>query len=122
MKLCLIVDDSEIIRKYARLIFESMDYRVIEAENPERAIDRLANEAPHIILVDWQIPGFSPNEFISKVRHMELGRRPYIIFLATENDPEELMRAQRAGVDDVLLKPFNREILQAKLNEIRLAT
>lgn len=121
MKLCLIVDDSEIIRKYTRLIFESLDYRVIEAENPREAIDRLAGEPPHIVIVDWQIPGFNATHFIAEVRKMDLSRRPYVIYMTTENDAEDINRAQLAGADDYLLKPFNREIIEMKLQEIKLA-
>ena len=121
MKICLIVDDSEIVRKYARLILESLDYRTIEAESPSAAIDRLAGDTPHIILADWKIPGANTLEFIGQVRRMNLTRRPYIIYLTTENDHAELDRAMVAGADDFLLKPFNRDIMKMKLTEIRLA-
>jgi two-component system, chemotaxis family, chemotaxis protein CheY len=121
MNLCLIVDDSDIVRKYARLIFESLDYRAIEADSPAVALDRLAGETPHLILVDWRIPGVNSLEFITQVRRMSLMRRPYIIYLTTENDAADLERAMIAGADDFLLKPFNRDIVQMKLQEIRIA-
>lgn len=121
MKLCLIVDDSDIVRKYARLIFESLEYRTIEAETTDGALDRLAGETPHVILADWRIPGSNTHEFIAQVRLMNFERRPYIVYLATENDAADFKRAQIAGADDFLLKPFNREIIEMKLHEIRVA-
>lgn len=121
MNLCLIVDDSDIVRKYARLIFESLDYRTIEAETTDGALDRLAGETPHVILADWRIPGCNTLEFIAQVRRMNLDRRPYIVYLATENDATDFERAKIAGADDLLLKPFNRDIIDMKLQEIRLA-
>lgn len=121
MKLCLIIDDSEIVRKYARLIFESLDYRAMEAENTGEALDRLAGETPHIILVDWQIPGSNTHQFIAHVRQMEFARRPYVVYLTTENDAEDIQRALHVGADDYLLKPFNRDIIQMKLQEIKIA-
>ena len=121
MNICLIVDDSEIIRKYARLIFESLGYRVIEAESPKEAIGRLGDDAPHLILADWKMPGASTHDFIGQVRRMKLARRPYIVYLSTENDVADLDRASVAGADDFLLKPFNRDIIAMKLLEIRLA-
>lgn len=121
MKLCLVVDDSDIIRKFSRLIYESLDYRVIEAESPAEAMDRLAGEPPHIILVDWKMPGHNAHDFISKVRQMDLIRRPYIIYLTTENNAEDFHRAQIAGADDVLLKPFNREIIEMKMQDVKIA-
>jgi two-component system chemotaxis response regulator CheY len=121
MNLCLIVDDSDIVRKYARLIFESLDYRAIDAESPAIALDRMAGEAPHLILVDWKMPGTNSLEFIAQVRRMSLLRRPYILYLTTLNDAADLERAMMAGADDYLLKPFNRDIVQMKLQEIRIA-
>lgn len=121
MKLCLIVDDSDIVRKYARLIFQSLEYRAIEADSTAGALDRIAIEAPHVMLVDWRIPGCNTHEFIAQVRRMSLERRPYIIYVATENDAADFERAKTAGVDDFLLKPFNRDIIEMKLQEIRVA-
>jgi two-component system, chemotaxis family, chemotaxis protein CheY len=121
MNICMIVDDSEIVRKYARLIFESMGYRAIEAETTEAAFERLAGETPHLILVDWKIPGANMHEFISQLRRKTLERRPYIIYMATENDTHDLDRAIVAGADDFMLKPFNREIVEMKMQEIKLA-
>lgn len=121
MNICLIVDDSEVVRKYARLILESLEYRVIEADTPKAAIDRLAGDTPHIILADWKIPGADTHDFIKTVRRMTLTRRPYIVYLTTENDNADLDRAMVAGADDYLLKPFNRDIMKMKLQEIRLA-
>jgi two-component system, chemotaxis family, chemotaxis protein CheY len=121
MNLCLIVDDSEIVRKYAALIFESLGFSTIEADSAKAATIRLAGEAPHIILADWRLPGENTLDFIAQVRRKSLNRRPFILYLATENDVAEMERAARAGADDYLLKPFNREIVQAKLLDIRLA-
>ena len=59
---CFVIDDSEIIRKYTRLIFESLDFRVSEAEGPIAAMERLRSDAPDFILVDWRMPGGSSLE------------------------------------------------------------
>ena len=121
MKVCLIVDDSEIIRKYTRLIFESLDYRAIDVENPQQAIDRLDGEPPELILVDWRMPGVDSHAFIAQLRKLSLNLRPYIIYVTTEKDVGDIQRALKAGADDFLLKPFNRDIIEMKLHEIRVA-
>ena len=121
MKTCLIVDDSEIVRKYARLIFESLGYRVLDADRPQAAFERLEGETPDLILADWKMPGASTHDFIAQVRRMTNLRRPYILYLSTENDAADFDRAAKAGADDYLLKPFNREIIEMKLQEIRVA-
>jgi two-component system, chemotaxis family, chemotaxis protein CheY len=118
---CFIIDDSEIIRKYTRLIFESLNFRVSEADGPIAAIERLRADSPDHIMVDWRMPGGSSLELIAKIRAMPLDRRPHITFVLTENDPHEIQRAFAHGADSFILKPFNREIIKAKLKEIRIA-
>jgi two-component system, chemotaxis family, chemotaxis protein CheY len=121
MQHCLIVDDSDIVRRYTRLIFESMGFRVIEASNSKEALERLAKESPDYVLVDWRIPGENMIDFVAWVRQMPLQKRPHIMYLTTENEGIEIERALNAGADSFLLKPFNLEIIEMKLQEIRLA-
>jgi two-component system chemotaxis response regulator CheY len=116
---CFIVDDSDIIRKFTRLIFESLDFRVSEADGPVAALERLRTESPDYILVDWRMPETNSIEFITRLRTLPLERRPYIIYVVTENEPHEIKRALANGADNYLLKPFNREIIEMKLAEIR---
>jgi two-component system chemotaxis response regulator CheY len=118
---CFIVDDSDIIRKYTRLIFESLDFRVSEADGPIAALERLRSESPDYMLVDWRMPGANSIEFIAKVRTLPLEQRPYIIYIVTESDAVEIQRALANGADTFLMKPFNREIIEMKLSEIRAA-
>ena len=121
MRHCFIIDDSDIVRKYARLIFESLDFRVSDAAATAGAIERFRADSPNFVLVDWRIPGTNVPEFIAAVRTANLESRPYIIYLATDNDAGEIQRAMKAGADDFILKPFNREIIEMKLHEIRVA-
>lgn len=118
---CFIVDDSDIIRKYTRLIFESLDFRVSEADGPIAALERLRSESPDYMLVDWRMPGANSIEFIAKIRTLPLEQRPYIIYVVTESDAVDIQRALANGADTFLMKPFNREIIEMKLSEIRAA-
>jgi two-component system chemotaxis response regulator CheY len=120
MQHCFVVDDSEIIRKFTRLIFESLGFRVSEADGPVAAMERLSLESPDYILVDWRMPDANSIEFISKIRALPLAQRPHIIYVVTEEEPREIKRAMANGADSFLLKPFNREIIEMKLAEIRV--
>jgi two-component system, chemotaxis family, chemotaxis protein CheY len=118
---CFVIDDSEIIRKYTRLIFESLGFRVSEADGPIAAMERLRSEAPDYILLDWRMPGANSLGLVGKIRALPLDPRPYIIYVVTENDPLEIQRALSHGADNFLLKPFNRQIVEMKLLEIKTA-
>jgi two-component system chemotaxis response regulator CheY len=118
---CFVIDDSEVIRKYTRLIFESLSFRVSEADGALAAMERLPTDVPDYILVDWRMPGSNSIELIAKIRALPLDPRPHIMFVTTENDPLEIQRALTHGADSFILKPFNREIIKLKLEEIRVA-
>src|SRR4051794_40084688 len=117
---CFVIDDSEIVRKYTRLIFESLDFRVSEADEPAAALERLRHESPDYILVDWRLPGTNSIELIGQLRALPLDQRPFIIYVVTENDPQEINRALKHGADTYLTKPYNREIVEMKLLEMRV--
>lgn len=121
MQHILIIDDAPIIRRYGRLIFESLGFRVSEAESQAEAVERASTDSPDYILIDWIMPGVSSLELIAKLRRAQMEKRPYIIYLVTENDVAEITKAFKAGADDYLLKPFNRDIVEMKLHEISIA-
>lgn len=121
MQHILIIDDAPIIRRYGRLIFESLGFRVSEAESEAEAVERASTDSPDYILIDWIMPGLSSLELIAKLRRAQMEKRPYIIYLVTENDVAEITKAFKAGADDYLLKPFNRDIVEMKLHEVSIA-
>jgi two-component system chemotaxis response regulator CheY len=118
---CFIIDDSDIIRKYTRLIFESLGFRVSESDGAVAAMERLRSEAPDYIIVDWRLPETNSIELIGRIRALPVKERPCIIYCVTENEPLEIQRALSHGADTHLLKPFNRQIIETKLQEIRAA-
>lgn len=120
MKRCLVVDDSEVIRKVARRILESMQFEIVEAENGQEAIERCQAQPPDAILLDWQMPVMNGVEFLGALRFAKLERKPYVIYCTSENDPADIARAFAAGADEYLLKPFDRDELKGKLNDIGL--
>ncbi|MFT3731672.1 MAG: response regulator [Hyphomicrobium sp.] len=118
---CFVIDDSEIIRKYTRLIFENLGFRVSEADSAVAAMERLRSEEPDYILVDWRLPDTNSIELIEKIRALPAKKSPCIIYNVTENEPLEIQRALARGADTFLLKPYNRQIIETKLQEIRAA-
>ena len=122
MKRCLIVDDSSVIRKVARHILESMQYEVVEAENGQEALDRCRTApAPDLILLDWHLPVMGAMEFLAALRLTVAGRRPYILYCTTENDPADIARAFASGADDYFIKPFDRASLVNKVADLNAA-
>lgn len=120
MKHCLVVDDSSVIRKVARCILEEMSFRTTEAENGQEALDQCRSEMPDAVLLDWNMPVMDGFDFLVALRNEQNGDSPKVIFCTTENDAEHITRAISAGANEYIMKPFDREIIEAKFVEVGL--
>ncbi len=120
MKHCLVVDDSAVIRKVARRILEGLDFTISEAENGRKALDVCESQMPDAVLLDWNMPVMDGYEFLRRLREMPHGDTPKVVFCTTENDVSHIARAMHAGADEYIMKPFDREIMAAKFQEVGL--
>jgi two-component system, chemotaxis family, chemotaxis protein CheY len=114
-KTCLVVDDSKVIRKVARHILETLDYSVSEAGDGREALAMCAVHQPDVILLDWNMPVMSGIEFLRAIGAEGEAKRPKIVFCTTENGTAHIKAAIDAGADEYIMKPFDRETLEAKL-------
>jgi two-component system, chemotaxis family, chemotaxis protein CheY len=120
MKTCLIVDDSNIIRKVARRILESLEFQILEAEDGEQAFEVCQQQLPDAILLDWNMPKMDGYDFLRALRSLPGGERPKVVFCTTENDVAHIARALQAGANEYIMKPFDKDIVQEKFQEIGL--
>jgi two-component system, chemotaxis family, chemotaxis protein CheY len=120
-KHCLVVDDSAVIRKVARRILEGMDFVILEAEDGSKALDVCAMRMPDAILLDWNMPVMDGYEFLRMLRRSENGAKPKVVFCTTENDVAHIAKAMHAGADEYIMKPFDKDILSSKFQQIGLA-
>lgn len=119
--LCLIVDDSRIVRKVARRIMEGLNFEIAEAEDGEQARVYCETTKPDLILLDWYMPVMNGLEFIKALRAMPGGDTPKVIFCTTENNLQNIMEALSAGANEYVMKPFDEEIIKGKLAQIGMA-
>lgn len=121
MKTCLIVDDSKVIRKVSRHILETLGFTVKEAENGKLGLDACEETMPDVILLDWNMPVMTGIEFIAHLRKRPGGDKPKVVFCTTENDVSHIREAIDAGADEYVMKPFDHETLQIKLQLVGFA-
>ena len=120
MKTCLVVDDSSVIRKVARRILEGLDFQIGEAENGEEAIESCRKKLPDAILLDWNMPKMDGYDFLRALRRLPGGDKPKVVFCTTENDVAHIARALHAGANEYIMKPFDKDIVEAKFQEVGL--
>jgi two-component system chemotaxis response regulator CheY len=120
MKTCLVVDDSGVVRKIARRILEEMGFNIIEAEDGAKALEACKTAMPEAVLLDWNMPVMDGFEFLGHLRRMPGGDAPKVVFCTTENDMDHISRALHAGANEYIMKPFDRDIVAAKFQEVGL--
>ncbi|WP_439816210.1 response regulator [Zavarzinia sp. CC-PAN008] len=120
MKTCLIVDDSRVIRTVARRILVELGFEVDEAADGSIALEKCRARMPDGILLDWNMPVMSGIEFLRALRADPGGTQPKVILCTTENDISHIREAIAAGADEYVMKPFDREILESKFEQVGL--
>lgn len=121
MTRCLIVDGSSVVRKVAKRILTTPTDTVSEAESGSSGLSVFASEAPDIVIVDGDLADMDVTDFIRHIRAMRDVPQPTIFVMMTEMNLALMTKAKRAGADDYMLKPFDRDQLTRRLHDFRHA-
>lgn len=115
MKSCLIVDDSRVVRKLARLMIEELDFTCREVDDGAQALDACRAAMPDVIFMDWNMPGMNGIETMKALRALPGGDKVKIIFCTVFNELHYIREALEAGADEYIMKPFDADIMTSKL-------
>ncbi|MCX7380476.1 MAG: response regulator [Alphaproteobacteria bacterium] len=119
-RVCLVVDDSRLVRKVARRILESRGFAVEEAEDGKVALDACQRRLPGCVLLDWNMPVMNGIEFLKALRSQFGPEQPPVLFCTTENDISFIEQAIEHGAQEFIMKPFDEEILVSKFTQVGL--
>ncbi len=108
----LVVDDEPQIRKMLNIFLDASDFKVEESDSGKQAIRLSATLKPDLILLDLGLPDVDGKEVISAVRQWS---QVPIIVLSVRSGDEEVVAALGLGADDYIVKPFNVDILLARV-------
>jgi CheY-like chemotaxis protein len=117
-KKILLADDSITIQKVVELTFSDGDYEVTAVNNGAKAIQKLAEMRPDIILSDIIMPeknGYEVCEYVKS--HPDFRNIPVVLLTGTF-EPFDPDRAEKAGCDAVVTKPFESQSLIHKVEEL----
>lgn len=118
---CLLVDDSRMIRKVARRIVEKAGYAVLEAENGEEGLARCRGVMPDLIITDWNMPVMSGIEFVTALRAIPTAVPPKVVFCTTNSGAKDIHKGIEAGADEYVIKPFDEAALMSRLHAVGAA-
>jgi two-component system chemotaxis response regulator CheY len=119
--LCLIVDDSRVIRRMAADILKGLGLRTAEAENGLKGVEFCRTTVPDMVLLDWNMPEMDGITCLRALRAMNLNPRPVVVMCTTESGLSKIQEALEAGADEYIMKPYNQDVLLDKLAQVGLA-
>ena len=103
----LLVEDDEDTRYLMRLEIERRGYRVIEADDGEKAVALAQEEHPDIILMDLSLPTMDGLEATKQIREIDRLRAVPIIAVTAHQETDFRQGAKASGFDAYVTKPMD---------------
>ncbi|WP_412481042.1 response regulator [Azonexus sp. IMCC34839] len=116
--LALVVDDNATNRLLAATILKKLGWSVSEVDCGERALEEVALKRFRFVLLDISMPGLTGEETCVRLRAAPDGEQMFIVAYTAHAFPEERDRILAAGFDDLLIKPFSRQQLEALVEKL----
>lgn len=112
----LLIEDNATQARAAQRCLDA--YEVIVETSAEDALDRLAQTAVDLFIVDWSLPGQNGLSFVREVQSNDAFRHIPIMMQTGEDRPEYVQAAVEAGIDDYVVKPIYCETLCEKVENL----
>lgn len=109
----LIIDDEAPLRKLLSITMEAKGYKTTDAETGKEGARLIASVKPDLVILDLGLPDIDGKEVVRMVR--EWSQVP-IIICSVRDDDSEVVAALDLGADDYVTKPFNPDVLLARVH------
>jgi sigma-B regulation protein RsbU (phosphoserine phosphatase) len=112
----LVVDDDPVSRHKLQGLLDKQGYEVLAASNGREAWDVYRQENISVVITDWIMPEIDGLQLCDKIRHMGRQKYTYIILITVMSGKGSYLEGIEAGADDFLTKPFDPDVLRARLH------
>lgn len=109
----LIADGDKTSQKMLSLFLAETEFKLVDCTTGKQAIQLCVSIKPDLVLVDPDLPDMSGVELIRALR--EWSEVP-IIIISVDTDNESVISCLNAGASDYVFKPFNADVLKARIN------
>jgi DNA-binding response OmpR family regulator len=111
----MMIEDDEKIRTIVADTLKKWQYDVVEVTEFDQVITEFKQSDPHLVLLDINLPVFDGYYWCQQIRSVS---KVPIIFLSSRNQNMDIIMAINMGGDDFIQKPFDLDILVAKISAL----
>lgn len=111
----LVAEDDDVSRFMTVKAVQALGYECLAATDGEAAWRIYQREGADAVISDWMMPGVDGIELCKRIRRMDDRAYTYFIILTALSEREYRLEGMRAGADDYLAKPLDRDELQLRL-------
>ena len=109
----LVVDDDKSVLKAMSAFLPKLGFQVSTAPNGRAALDLIAQDKPHLVITEIQMPEMDGVELLKRLRQDITTTFIPVIMLTAKGDVEDRVEGFAAGCDDYIAKPVSRRKLVA---------
>ena len=115
----LVVDDYNTMIRIIRNLLKQLGFEDIDdASDGSAALTKLREKKYGLVISDWNMEPMTGYELLKEVRaDPGLNKTPFIMVTA-ESKTENVIAAKKAGVNNYIVKPFNAQTLQSKIEAV----
>lgn len=118
MPYALVVDDSLSARRSLQQFAEDLGMNTREARDGMEAVAIIRSKIPDIVLVDMEMPRMNGLELTAHIRADEKTAHIPVIMISSRSSEKHKALAAAKGVNDFIVKPFDEDMLAAKINQL----
>ncbi|WP_377521085.1 response regulator transcription factor [Priestia megaterium] len=111
----LIVEDDDKIYELVKEKFEQWSFEVAGVEDFQKVREVFIAESPELVILDVNLPVYDGFYWCQQIR--TVSKAP-IVFLSSREHPMDIVMAMNVGADDYIQKPFNLDVLVAKVQAL----
>ena len=117
-KKILIVDDEPLMVEMVMMRLEANGFEVVSAGDGQEALEKVRKDKPDLIILDLMLPKIDGYKVCRMLKFDEKYKKIPIILFSARAQQGDMTLGKEVGADAYLIKPFEAEVLLAKINEL----
>ena len=115
----LLVDDSSTMRRIQKNTLSKIGHTdVDEAEDGADAVKKVGQGKYDLVLMDWNMPNMTGIEALKKIKEDPAYKSLPVIMVTSESEKTRIVEAIQSGAANYVVKPFQPETLEEKINSV----